>query len=55
MTSVKLCFENYIPNICHLTPQAHPGHGRPPKVWIVYGLWIQLLLNQSQKCFWNCV
>jgi len=24
-----------------------------PKVSIVYGLWIQLL-NQSQKCFWNC-
>jgi len=21
----------------------------------VYGLWIQLLLNESQKCFWNCV
>jgi len=24
------------------------------KFSIVYGLWIQLL-NQSQKCFWNCV
>jgi len=27
----------------------------PPRVSIVYGLWIQLILNQSQKCFWNCV
>jgi len=26
-----------------------------PKVSIVYGLWIYLLLNQSAKCFWNCV
>jgi len=27
----------------------------PTKVSIVYGLWIQLLLNQNQKWFWNCV
>jgi len=27
----------------------------PPKVSIVYGLWIQLHLNKSPKCFWNCV
>jgi len=27
----------------------------PPKVSIVYGLWMQLLLNQSQKYFWNWV
>jgi len=27
----------------------------PPKVSIVYGLWIQLLPNQSPKCSWNCV
>jgi len=25
-----------------------------PKVSVVYGLWIYLLLNQNQKCFWNC-
>ena len=24
------------------------------KFSIVYGLWIQLFLNQSPKCFWNC-
>jgi len=27
----------------------------PPKVSIVCGLWIQVLLNQSPKCFWNCL
>jgi len=27
----------------------------PPEISIAYGLWIQLLLNQSPKCFWNCV
>jgi len=27
----------------------------PPEVSIVHGLWIQLLLNQSPKCSWNCV
>jgi len=27
----------------------------PPKVSIVYDLWIQYLLNQSPKCFGNCV
>jgi len=27
----------------------------PPKVSFVCGLWIQLFLNQSRKCFWNCV
>jgi len=27
----------------------------PPKVSVVYDLWIQLILNQSQKRFWNCV
>jgi len=25
------------------------------RAWQVCGLWIQLLLNQSQKCFWSCV
>jgi len=27
----------------------------PPEISIVYGLWIQLFLNQSRKCFWHCV
>jgi len=27
----------------------------PPKVSIVYGLWIQLILKQVPKCFWNCL
>jgi len=27
----------------------------PPEISIAYGLWIQRLLNQSRKYFWNCV
>jgi len=48
-----------VANVCRLiTLQTHPMDMAgvcPPKVSIVYGLWIQLLLNQSQKCFWHCV
>jgi len=43
-----------VANVCRLiTPQTHPmGMAGVclPKVSIVYGLWIQLLLNQSPKC-----
>jgi len=42
-----------------ITPQLILGMAGvcPPKVWIVYGLWlwVQLLLNQSPKCYWNYV
>jgi len=27
----------------------------PPEISIVYGLWIQLFLNQSPKYFRNCI
>jgi len=27
----------------------------PREISNVYGLWIQLFLNQSRKYFWNCV
>jgi len=27
----------------------------PPEISIAYGLWIQLLLNQSPKFFWDGV
>jgi len=28
---------------------------RSPEISIANGLWIQSFLNQSPKCFWNCV
>jgi len=41
-----------------ITPQTNPEHGRyvalPPEMSVVYGLWIQLLLNRRRKYFWNC-
>jgi len=27
----------------------------PREIAIVYGLWIQVFLNESPKCFWNSV
>jgi len=40
-----------------ITPQPHPEHGRCVASWSFNCVWFvhPTFLNQSQKCFWNCV
>jgi len=55
----KLCFESSSCKRLSFNSSANSSRAWQVcgllKFSIVYGLWIQLLLNQSQNCFWNCV